>query len=110
MRVSCHRRDERVHERRARADCHERIHVRGVVAERGQVELAPQFAVDAAEEVQVEGRRDADRVVVRRVEHRAVLDQVHTDQQAAVVAGVGVQAAQEHLGLFRRKITDRRAG
>ena len=63
-----------------------------------------------AQHVQVEGGRDAQRIVIGGVEDGIVLDQVYADQQAAIAVRIRAQAAQKSGRLFRRKIADRRAG
>jgi hypothetical protein len=58
-----------------------------------EVEVGRELAVDAGEEVEVEGRGDAAGVVVGALEHGGVLAQVDADEQAAVVADEGGDVA-----------------
>src|SRR5215218_3180654 len=51
------------------------------VSEVADGEVRTQLAVDSREQVQVEGRRDAELVVVRGFEHGALLLQVRAEQQ-----------------------------
>ncbi len=91
-------------------DAPERGVVERVVAEAAQVEIAAQLAVDAREQVQVERRGDAARVVVGRVQDVGVLLQVDADQHRALRPDLGTRHAQEGLRLRRRQVADGRAG
>jgi hypothetical protein len=63
------------------------------------VEVAAQQAVHVAQHVQVEGGRDAERVVVGGVEDGLSFRQVDTDQQAAILAAALAQAASGRRAL-----------
>ena len=54
-----------------------------VAREAREVEIRADLDVDAGQQVQVEGGRDAQRVVVGGLENLGRLDQVHADQQGA---------------------------
>jgi hypothetical protein len=69
------------------------------------VEVAPQQAVCMAQHVQVEGGRDAERVVVGGIEDGLVLGQVDTDEQGAILAAAFAQAGEEGARFGRREIT-----
>ena len=68
-----------------------------------KVEICRQQAIDVAQQVFIERRRDARRVVVSGFEHGDVLDQVDSEQQTACLAlrrvGDMPQKAQRLIGL-----------
>ena len=81
--------------------------VEGIVREAPQVEVSAQLAIDAPEQVQVEGRGDALRVVVGGMQDVGVLLQVHAHQHPA---GLAARHGEEGLRLLGREIADGRAG
>ena len=60
--------------------------VERLVTERAQVEIGAELAIDAREEVQVELRGDALRVVVGGVQPRRILLEIDPDQEPAARA------------------------
>ena len=82
----------------------EKSHVRPVV--HGKV--AAQHAVDVQQQVLVEGRRHAQRVVVGCLQHVRRLEQVHPDQQAATLRR-RADLAQEDQRLLGGEVADARA-
>src|SRR5438093_10639104 len=81
--------------------------VEGIVREAPQVEVSAELAIDAPEQVQVEGRGDALRVVVGGMQNVGVLLQVHPHQHPA---GLAARHGEEGLRLLGREIADGRAG
>ena len=77
-----------------------------VVLPMGEVKIGPQLAVEAGEQVQVEGRRDALRVVVGRTDAARVFLQVEADEQAVGRGQGRSQLAQKIEPLDRVKVAD----
>ena len=71
------------------------LEVAGPVLELVRVEVAAELGVDAGQQVQGEAGGDAAAVVVRGLEHRAVLAQVDADQHAVLGAERRAYAAEE---------------
>ncbi|MNT09273.1 hypothetical protein D3C72_1440510 [compost metagenome] len=82
---------------------------KAMVLPRAHVEIGTDQTVHVAQHVQVEGGRDAQRIVIGGVEDGVILDQVDADQQAAIAVRIRAQAAQKGDRLLGRKIADRRA-
>src|SRR5919202_4932614 len=91
-------------------DASEHRVVEGVVPELVEREIRPQLAVQPPQDVEVERRGDAKRVVVRAVEHQRVLFEVHPDQQTAVRSTHVGDAGQETPRVLRNEVADGRAG
>src|SRR5687767_529250 len=82
----------------------------GAVAKTVQLEIGVEVAIEASEDVQVEGRGDARRVVVRGIQGRDVLSTVNADDQRPVVPDYRAQPAQKRRGFGGMEVSDRRAG
>ena len=80
-----------------------------LVPEGVEIEGAAELAIDAGEQVEVEGRGHARRVVVGRHQRARVLLEVDADDQPAAGRQHGAEHAQQAAGLDRREIADRRA-
>ncbi|MDV7399805.1 hypothetical protein RZS08_50790, partial [Arthrospira platensis SPKY1] len=83
--------------------------VEGHVAPALGREVTAQQTVDVPQQVAVEGRCDAQGVVVGQVQHRLVLDAVDTDQQAGTRTATltqGTRLPQQPQGLIGREIAD----
>ena len=83
--------------------------VRRVMPERLAIEVRAGLAIGAHQEILIERRRHAGRVVVRRVKDRRVLHQIDADQQTAAVQRLP-RLPQERRSLGAREIADGRAG
>ena len=81
--------------------------VEGVVSKLFEREVGTQLSIQPREDVQVERRRNAQRIVVSAVEHQRVFLQVDTNQQAAVWSADLGDPRQETLGVLRNEVTDR---
>ena len=77
------------------------------MAEAAQVEVGAELAVDARQEVQVEGSGDACLVVVGRVQRRGILLEVDADQHLRRHAA---RQGEEGVGLVGRQVADGGAG
>src|SRR5262245_17463018 len=77
--------------------------------ERGDVEIGPQLAVDAHEEVEIERRRHALGIVVGRHQNRRIFAQVETQKHAVLRTQRVACAAKELSDFSFIEITDRRA-
>ena len=56
-----------------------------VMAERREIEIRAQFAIGADQQIEVEGGRDALRVVIGGYEDRRILDHVDADDEACAL-------------------------
>ncbi len=74
-----------------------------------QVEVGTEQAVQVAQQVQVEGRGDAQRVVIGGLQHVNGFHKIHTDQQGTTRRN-RVHLAQQRQGTGRVKVADARAG
>src|SRR6185369_15737125 len=83
--------------------------VKRAVGELVQGEAGAKLAIGACQQVEVERRRHALRVVVGRMQHRRVLDQVGADQERAAAQHLA-RDLQETQRLLRREVADRRTG
>ena len=79
------------------------------VVEGGRVEVRAQLAVDHMEDVEVELRGDAARVVIRRLEDGPVLDQIGAEQQMVLAGEQPGDRAQEALAAGGGEVADRAA-
>ncbi len=66
--------------------------------------------IDVAQQVAVEGGRDAQGVVVGRIEYGFVLDQIDPDQQAARGIHLSGQPLEEGAGFGRAEVADAGTG
>ena len=80
--------------------------VDGVVLEGVELEGAAQFAVDTHQQIKVELRGDARRVVVGSIEHFHRLDQIGADDQRRARAQDAGGIAQEGRRFVRLEIAD----
>src|SRR5262245_52643960 len=80
-----------------------------LVLEGADVEGAGQLAVDAVEQIEVERRGDAARVVVGHVKPARVLFEVHADDQVSVGRQAVAERLQKAHGLGGGEIADGRA-
>ena len=74
-----------------------------------RIEVAPCNRVQVAQDVAIERRGDAKRVVVRGLEACDILLRIRTDQQAAAEPAVRTDASQEFERVLGREIADARA-
>ena len=81
----------------------------GAVAEQRRVEVGAELAVETIEHVEVELRRDAVGVVVRRVQDARVLPPIDAEQHHAVVAERLPHAREECDRLGGMEVADRRS-
>ncbi len=81
----------------------------GDMAPVGRSEIAAEHPVQVQQQVEVEGGGHAELVVIGRLEQRAGLDQVDTDQQRPASRQL-MHVAQEAQRFFRREVADARAG
>ena len=65
------------------------------VFERSQIELGAQFAIDAPQDVPIESRGDAGRIVVRPEQHLLRLDQIDAEQEAVAISQLPTQGLHE---------------
>jgi hypothetical protein len=79
------------------------------VRESAQVEVAIQLAVDAPEEVEVERRRDASRIVIGGEELRDRFDQIGAEQESVALAQARAHVAQEDRRARPVEVADRAA-
>lgn len=79
------------------------------MAERGQVEIAAEFAVDPHQDVEVEAGGHAGRIVIGIEQHALVLFEVGADDHLRAAAEDGAGAPQEGLRLVRLEIANGRA-
>ena len=72
------------------------------------IEVGAQRAVDVQQQVQVEGRRHAQRVVVSGLQFGGVFDQIHPYQQAAArrIATGNMHAAQKAQCVIGREVAN----
>src|SRR5690348_3892756 len=81
-----------------------------VMRETREVEVAAKLAIDPLEEVEVEGRGHAARIVIGRIDDLWILLQIDADQHRPVLSD-DAAAAREELDRERRlQIADSRAG
>src|SRR5690606_28913561 len=71
----------------------------GAVLEAVEIEIAAKLAVDAAQEVEVEGGGDAVGVVIGGAQHVAVLHEIDADDHARAGPENAAGVTQETLGL-----------
>ena len=79
------------------------------MAERGEVEVATQLAVDAQQDVQVEGGADAERIVVRTKQVALRLDQISANQQRPPGPNRTVNTTQQRVRCLRIEIANIRS-
>ena len=84
--------------------------VEGVVLEGGQIEICPQLAVDAGEQIEIEFRGNTLGVVVGAVENVGRFFEIDADHKHRVIAEDLSGAAQECCRLVRLEIADGRTG
>jgi hypothetical protein len=82
----------------------------GPVCEAGEIEVSAELAVHPREEVLVEGRGHAGRVVVCALEHARVLAQVDADEEPAARPDEPRHAGHQRDRFRRLEVPDRRAG
>src|SRR5262245_66671699 len=75
-----------------------------------EIEIAIELAIDAREQVEIELRRQAGRIIVSGVEDLRVLHQVDPDDQGGAASQHAPGVAQESAGLMRLEIADGRPG
>src|SRR5437868_5738299 len=92
--------------KRAQSDLSPPGSVEGAVGEGIEVEVGAQLAVDAGEDVEVEARGDAGGIVIGRMQHAFVLDQVDPDDEPRGGSENARGAAQESVRLVRLEIAD----
>ena len=81
----------------------------GVMLPVGEVEIGPQLAVEAGEQVEVESRRDTLRIIVRRTDTARGLPQIEANEQAVVLAQRRGQLPQKIQPFGRAEIANVRA-
>ena len=74
------------------------------VRERVEIEVAAELPVDAHEQIAVERRRDAERIVVGQQEVGFGLDEIGAEEQRVARRQRRADAAQERLGAGRSKL------
>src|SRR3954469_2967263 len=79
------------------------------VRKAADLERAFQFAIDADEQVAIERRRDAKRIVVRQEQIAFGLDEIRAEQQEVARRERAADLAQELVGCRRIEVTDVRA-
>ena len=84
--------------------------VEGPMAPGAQVEVRPQLAIDALQQVEVEGGGDPGGIVIGRIQHGRCLFQIHTDQEQAAGADQLGHHGQEVGGPVRVEVADAGAG
>src|SRR4029079_10880040 len=84
--------------------------VESVMLERTKIEVGAEFAVDAAEQIEIEFRSHTGGVVVGAIEDVGRLDEIDPDQESSTGAEQARGAAQKCRRLVRLEITDRGAG
>src|SRR5512143_2336591 len=84
--------------------------VERVVAEARRLEVGVQLAVEAVEEIEVEGCGDAGRVIVGGVQPLGILLEIESDEQAARRAGQVTKAREQRRRRVGREVTDAGAG
>src|SRR5215472_683069 len=77
-----------------------------MMLERGQIEIAAEFAIDAGEQVEIELRGDPFGIVVSRPQDRAVLDQIDPDNQNGSLAECHAGMTQELHRLMTFEVAD----
>src|SRR5258708_39473443 len=80
------------------------------MAEGGRVEFAAKLVIDAREQVEVEGRRNAGMVVVGGGEYVGVFDEIDADHEQRAGPEYRRRLAQQHVGLGRFEVSDGGAG
>ncbi len=81
----------------------------GVMLEAREVELGAELAIDAREQIEIELRGDALRVVVGLLQDLRVLHQIDADDEDRAVAEDAAGVAQERRRLVRLEVADGRA-
>src|SRR5207237_7989099 len=86
--------------------------VEAAMRERLEREIEAEAPVQVRERVAVEGRGDAERVVVGGVEHGLRFLRIHADEESAAGArgAIVVDLREEFACLARREVDDARAG
>ena len=79
------------------------------VIEGGDVEGPAQLAIDSDQQVAVERRRHAERIVVRHEQIALGLDEIGADQEPVVSGERGTNAAQERVHSGRIEVADVRS-
>ena len=77
--------------------------------ERRDVEIGAKLAIDSYEEVEIEGRGHAERVVVGQLQHRRRLHQIGAEQEQIPRSQGGANVGQQLVGARRIEITDVRS-
>src|SRR5690606_7956694 len=80
------------------------------VNEARRIDVAVQFAANAVQQIQIEGRRDLGAVIVGSLQRGFVLEQVDPDQYATAGRQDVVQMAEQSARLFRGEIANAGAG
>ena len=78
-------------------------------SKRGEIELGAELAVDARQQIEIELRGDALRVVVGLLQDLRVLHQIDADDEGRAAAEDAAGVAQERRRLVRLEIADGRA-
>src|SRR5436305_2019387 len=76
--------------------------------ERGSIEIASKFAIDAVEQIEIETRGNASLIVVGLVQHAIVFFEVDANYHTGVLAQNVAGCTQERAGFVRFEISDRR--
>src|ERR1700683_4884304 len=79
------------------------------MGECGEVEIAAQFAVDAAQHIEIETRGDAGAIVIGLIQYALVFFEIDADHYLRAVAQNAAGAAQESAGFMRLEISQRRS-
>src|SRR5450830_1161629 len=79
------------------------------MAEGADVEVAAELAVDPDEQIAVERRRDAERVVVREQERPLRFHEIGAGEQAVAGRERRADAAKKRVGAWRIEVTDVRS-
>src|SRR5262249_17490252 len=82
---------------------------KGLVTKAVEVEIRAKLAVNPRQQVEVELRGDASRIVISRVENSDILDQVDSDDKGGTRSEHARRMLQKSRGLLRVEIADGRA-
>ncbi len=80
------------------------------VAPLPKIKIGADDSIDVIQQVAIERRRHAQRIVVRRFQRGAILDQIDTEQQAAIVIAGRANSPQQRRGFAGREVAERGAG
>src|SRR5262249_56409337 len=83
--------------------------VERLVAEAVEIEIGAELAVDAAQQVEIEGGGDAGRIVIGGLEHPLVLDEIDADDEVRALPKQAGGLAPGTGRLRRLEIADGRA-